>query len=47
MLDAVTLPSLFLVPRAPMKLPTARAVALDRDDVAPGPDMVLKLVAAE
>ena len=47
MLDAVTVPSLFLVPCTPMKAPTSRADALDGDDAPPGPDMVLKVVLEE
>jgi len=47
MLDAVTLPSLLRVPSAAMKLPTSRADALAPDDVPPGPDIALKVVAEE
>ena len=47
MLDAVTLPSLLLVPSAPMKLPTSRADALEPDDVPPGPATDVNVVAEE
>ena len=45
MLDAVTVPSLFLVPRAPTKSPTLSADALEFEDAPLGPDTVLKVVA--
>ena len=47
MLDAVTVPSLLSVPCTAMKLPTLRADALAPDDVPPGPESVLKVVAEE
>ena len=47
MLDAATVPSLFLVPCAPMKAPTLSADALEPEEPPLGPDMVVNVVAEE